>query len=246
MNHHDTSGFEINADLGEHDDGGATDALLMPWIQRANIACGGHAGNEATMRLALLAAKEHGVLVGAHPSYPDRAGFGRRATDLPRGQILDSVHDQIMALRTLAIEHDMPLDHVKPHGALYNDAARDADLAASVIDVIRRIDPGLAVLGLADGAMETAAHNAGLRFIREAFIDRAYEADGHLRARGLPGAVLDLAGAQHQAIQLRSGTVTCHDGSRRTLRADTYCVHGDGAEAARLLALLASPVQAAD
>jgi len=246
MNRIDTTGFEINADLGEHDDAGATDALLMPWIQRANIACGGHAGNDSTMRLALIAAKRNRVLVGAHPSYPDREGFGRRAIDLPRRQILDSLHDQINALRTLAFELGLPLDHVKPHGALYNHAARDDELAAEVIDVIRRIDPGLAVLGLADGAMESAARQAGLRFIREAFIDRAYEPDGHLRARGLPGAVLDVPAAQEQANQLRTGVVTCHDGSRRTLRADTFCVHGDGAEAAQLLALLTSPVQAAD
>lgn len=231
--------FEINADLGEHEDEGATDALLMPWIQRANIACGGHAGSAHTMRLALALARRHGVRVGAHPSYPDRAGFGRQECALPLDEVVAAFSAQIRALQALAVEEGMVLDHVKPHGALYNRAARDAEVAAALVAAIRAIDPGLALLGLAGSAMQEAAAAQGLRFIAEAFIDRAYEPDGLLRARGLPGAVLDLAAARAQAATLRGGMVTCSDGSQRRIRADSFCVHGDGREAAALLAALA-------
>ncbi len=230
--------FEINADLGEHEDGGVIDAELMPWIQRANVACGGHAGSDTSMRLALTLAKQHHVLVGAHPSYPDREGFGRKELGLPLNVIIDSVRDQILRLLQSAAELGVRVDHVKPHGALYNRAAKEPALAEALVAVIQSIDPQLALLGLADSAMAEAARSAKLRFIAEAFIDRAYEPTGLLRPRGLPGAVLDLGQARAQAESLRRGEVTCADGSRRVLRAESFCVHGDGREAARLLASL--------
>lgn len=241
MNPLETRAFEINADLGEHEDEGATDALLMPWIQRANIACGGHAGTPHSMRLALRIAKRHGVRVGAHPSYPDRAGFGRQETNLPLSGVIAAFDSQVRALQALAAEEGLRLDHVKPHGALYNRAARDPEVAAAIVAAIRAIDPELALLGLAGSAMQDAAATQGIRFIAEAFIDRAYEPDGLLRPRSLPGAVLDLPAARAQAAGLRRGEVTCSDGSRRAVRADSFCVHGDGREAAALLAALAHP-----
>ncbi|MBK8283817.1 MAG: LamB/YcsF family protein [Ahniella sp.] len=230
--------FEINADLGEHEDGGAVDAELMPWIQRANIACGGHAVSDTSMRLALTLAKQHHVLVGAHPSYPDREGFGRTELGLPLNVIIDAVRVQILRLLQLAAELGVRVDHVKPHGALYNRAAKEPPLAEALVAEIQSIDPELALLGLADSAMAAAARKANLRFIAEAFIDRAYEPTGLLRPRGLPGAVLNLEQARAQAESLRQGEVTCADGSHRVLRAQSFCVHGDGREAAVLLASL--------
>ena len=145
-----------------------------------------------------------------------------------------------MRLLELAAAQGMRVDHVKPHGALYNRAAKDPALAEALVSLIRSIDPDLALLGLADSKMAEAARGANLRFIAEAFIDRAYEPDGLLRPRSLAGAVLDTTQALEQAESLRRGEVTCSDGNRRTLRAQSFCVHGDGREAAKLLATLAS------
>lgn len=230
--------MEINADLGEMNDHGATDALLMPWIQRANIACGGHAGDALSMRLALQLAARHQVRMGAHPSYPDREGFGRRDCSLPTDIMLADVVLQVRALMAEASGLGLRLDHIKPHGALYNQAAKDPALASALVAALKTHFPEQALLGLAHSSMAEAAAAQGYRFIAEAFIDRAYQADRTLRPRSQPGAVLDLAAALTQAKQLQAGELQSHDGQRLRISAQSFCVHGDGAEALPLLQAL--------
>lgn len=230
--------LELNADLGEMNDGGQTDALLMPWIQRANIACGGHAGDADSMRAALRLAALHGVFAGAHPSYPDRDGFGRRDCGLPQTEVIASVLAQVSALVTEASALAIRLDHIKPHGALYNQAAKDADLASALVEALKERFPELALLGLAGSEMAHACRRVGYRFIAEAFLDRAYQASGQLRPRTLPGAVLSIDAALAQAAGLQQGWLTSFEGERLAIAAESYCVHGDGAEALPLLKAL--------
>ncbi|AVP99847.1 LamB/YcsF family protein [Ahniella affigens] len=234
----DVAALELNADLGEMMDDGRTDALLMPWIQRANIACGGHAGDGDSMRAALRLAAAHRVRAGAHPSYPDREGFGRRACSLPQADVIASVLEQVSALVAEASALTIELDHIKPHGALYNQAAKDPGLAEALVAALKAHFPNQALLGLAGSAMAESCARQGYRFLAEAFLDRAYGADGQLRPRTLPGAVLTLDAALAQAAQLRQGWLVSSDGQRLDIQADSYCVHGDGAEALPLLKAL--------
>lgn len=232
------AGLELNADLGEYPDNGAHDTALMRLITRANIACGGHAGDSHSMRIALGQAKAARVLVGAHPSYEDRENFGRRELGLSVAEILPVLVRQIEALRVLAAELDMTVDHVKPHGALYNRAADDRELADALATLLRRIDPQLALLGLAGSEMQFSAERARIRFIPEAFADRAYLGNGRLVPRNQPGAVLDQAAALRQAEQLQQGMVRTIDGGTLPIAAESLCVHGDGDSALALLKAL--------
>ncbi|MBI3145032.1 MAG: 5-oxoprolinase subunit PxpA [Pseudogulbenkiania sp.] len=229
--------IDLNADLGE---GCGDDEAILDCVSSANIACGWHAGDADTMRAAVLAAKARGVAVGAHPSFPDREHFGRSAMQLPADTVYSGVLYQIGALQAIARAEGVRLSHVKPHGALYNQAARDPLLAAAIVKAVRAADPALAVVGLAGGELVRQARAAGLRALDEVFADRAYLADGSLAPRGTPGAVIeDEAQALAQTLQLITrGTVTALDGSTVTLRADTVCLHGDGAHAVAFARLL--------
>ncbi|EEG10057.1 5-oxoprolinase subunit PxpA [Pseudogulbenkiania ferrooxidans] len=222
--------IDLNADLGE---GCGDDAAILDCVSSANIACGWHAGDAATMRTAVQAAKARGVAVGAHPSFPDREHFGRRAMQLPPDTVYSDVLYQIGALQAIARGEGVRLTHVKPHGALYNQAARDPQLAAAIVRAVRAADPALAVVGLAGSELVRQARGAGLRALDEVFADRAYQADGSLAPRGTPGALIeDEDEALAQTLQMiTEGRVTALDGSRVALRADTVCLHGDGAHA---------------
>ena len=218
--------IDLNADLGE---GAPYDDELLTIVSSANVACGGHAGNEETMAATVRSAIVNDVAVGAHPGYPDKEGFGRESGFLRGDALYESLTAQVTALADIAAQLGTKLAHVKPHGALYNDAVRDAELA----DVIARVTaeaPGTpAFMGMAGTELEAAAHRHGLRFIAEAFIDRAYEADGTLVSRKEPGAVHEkLEVATTQAVRLaEEGRVTARNGEEIDVSADTLCIHGD-------------------
>ncbi|MGE5140633.1 MAG: LamB/YcsF family protein [Rudaea sp.] len=223
--------MDLNSDLGESF-GTYTlgnDAGLMPLITSANIACGFHAGDPQVMDRTVGLAKQFGVAVGAHPGYPDLAGFGRRKIDATENEIEDFVLYQVAALAGFARAHGVSLRHVKPHGALYNVAATNLAVARAIAQGIARFDPTLILVGLANSALVQAAGQAGLRAAREGFADRSYSPDGTLRSRREPGAVHATAElAAQQALDLaRDRRVTAFDGSVIALEVDTICLHGD-------------------
>jgi len=208
--------IDLSADLGE---GAAGEEEIWPLVHSANVACGGHVGDEASMRQAAMLAQRYGVRLGAHPSYPDRENFGRVTMNISTDELRSSLKDQIAALASNA-----PLHHVKPHGALYNDAHRDRTLAAVVLDAIGE----LAIVCSDSSAMAAVARERGNRVIREAFADRRYEPDGSLVSRKLPGSLLTIDEAAEQARSLaQEAVVIARDGSRITIPFDTICIHAD-------------------
>ena len=238
---------DLNADVGEgshlghHPAAGAAagdhpDALLMPWLTSASIACGFHAGDAASMRTTVALARRHGVAVGAHPSLADREGFGRRERPATAQEVEDAVMYQIGALAAIAAAQGVPLQHVKPHGALYNMAARDRPLADAIARATAAVDASLMLFGLAGSELIAAGASAGLRTASEVFADRAYRADGVLVPRTEPGAVIaDPSRVVERAVAMvRDRRVVAVDGSRVALQVDTICVHGDTPGAATL------------
>lgn len=224
----------LNCDVGEHDDS-AIDAQLMSYINQASIACGGHAGNAATMQATLALAKAHGVVVGAHPSYPDKANFGRVSMPAKPAHIGAVVAQQISGLGQLAEAMGMAVAYVKPHGALYNDMMRDQPLRLAVMAAVAQSPWPLTLIIQATPAAEQHRQEArqwALALQFEAFADRAYADNGLLVPRSEAGAVLGAAALLQQAQQLLStGAVTTRGGHRLALPADTLCVHGDNPSA---------------
>ena len=220
------STIDLNADLGE---GAPYDEELLQIVSSANVACGGHAGDAETMAGTVRMAIANGVAVGAHPGYPDREGFGRESGFLRGNELYESLTEQVAALADIAAGLGAKLTHVKPHGALYNEAVRDRELADIIARVIAEAPGEPAFMGMANTELELAAQRHGLAFIAEAFVDRAYEPDGTLVSRKEPGAVHeDLNVATTQAVRLaEQGTATSRDGREVTVRADTLCIHGD-------------------
>lgn len=228
--------IDLNADVGEGFGAWALgeDEGLIPQVSSVNVAAGMHAGDPVVIERTVALAVRHGVAVGAHPGYPDLAGFGRRAMNLAPDEIEASVLYQVGAVAAFARSAGTELRHVKAHGALYDRAARDPAAARAVAAGTRRFSRQLVLVGLAGSELLAAGLDAGLPVAAEAFADRAYEPDGTLRARYLDGAVLDdpdAVAAQALAI-VRDASVRTHDGSLLRLRADTVCVHGDVAGAA--------------
>lgn len=224
--------IDFNCDLGE---GCGDDAAIIPLVTSASIACGGHAGDEATMRTTLRLCREHGVAAGAHPGYADRANFGRHAISLSVAQVGELVEAQIAVLAGIAASEGMRLGHVKPHGALYNVAAQDPDVARAIAETVSRFDPQLVLFGLSGSQLTAAGEAAGLRVAHEVFAERHYEADGSLTPRSHPDAVIeniDEAIAQVRGF-VRNGSVVARTGERLPLRADTLCLHGDRTDAAQ-------------
>jgi UPF0271 protein len=223
--------IDLNADCGESYGAWTLgdDAALLQYVTSANVACGGHAGDPDVMRRTVRLARERGVAVGAHPGYPDLAGFGRRTLPMTPEQITNSVLAQIGALAAIARVEGVQLTHVKPHGALYNDAASHFALAQAISQAIAVFDQKLILVGLAESELIRAGEAAGLRVAHEAFADRRYEADGTLRSRSLPGAVLDDPNdAAAQALSIvTQGHAQTIDGAQVSIKADTLCVHGD-------------------
>jgi UPF0271 protein len=222
--------IDLNADVGESFGPWpmGADAELIPLVSSVNVACGAHAGDPATILRTVALAAAGGVAVGAHPGYPDLAGFGRRDLDMTADELRSSLIVQIGAVQAAARVAGTSVRHVKPHGALYNRAARDPALAATTAEAIRDLDPALVLVGLAGSVSIAAGRAAGLRVSAEAFADRAYEPDGSLRSRRLSGALLGPDAAAIQAVGIaRDGCVIATDGSRLDVAADTICIHGD-------------------
>jgi len=227
--------IDLNADLGEGD---AYDAELLQVVSSCNIACGGHAGNTASIAATMREALANGVSVGAHPAYPDREGFGRRSRFMSGDPLRESLRAQLRDFARIAARLGITVTHVKPHGTLYTDAVVDAELAGIIAGVVAEMPGKPALVGQPGTELEAATRAHGLGFVAEAFVDRAYRRDGQLVPRAEPGAVhSDVAQIQRQAVSLaRDGNVQCLDGSTIPVRADTLCIHGDtpgAAEAAR-------------
>lgn len=231
--------IDLNADIGEADtpDWAAAEADIVSAISSANIACGGHAGDNASMRRTVGNALAKHVTIGAHPAYPDRKNFGRLSLtigqDIDAKVLAESLRRQILDLTEICAAEGAELKYVKPHGALYNDAVFDDYKAKLISDVVARLEMGLILLGGPRSEMEKAASEFGLRFVAEGFIDRRYTDDGHLLSRKIKGAVLtDQTERLAQATALATtGEVTTDSGKTLTLRTGSLCVHGDSAGA---------------
>lgn len=227
--------IDLNCDLGESF-GNYTlgmDAEVIPYVSSVNVACGYHAGDPCVMEKTIRLATEAGVGIGAHPGLPDLMGFGRRMMKISPAEARAYMLYQLGALGAFCKAKGVKMAHVKPHGALYNMAAKDAALAEAVVGAIRDYDDSLILLALANNGMTKAAERMGLAYANEVFADRAYEPDGTLVARTKPGAMIE---DEDQAIarvirMVKEGKVTAIDGSEVTIQADSVCVHGDGAKA---------------
>ncbi|MGI8657537.1 MAG: LamB/YcsF family protein [Candidatus Limnocylindria bacterium] len=242
--------MDLNADLGESfghwtlgDDEG-----LVAHITSANVACGFHAGDHRVMEATVRLCREHGVAVGAQPGYPDLAGFGRRPMPFAAAEIESMVRYQIGALEAFCRSEGTEMQHVKPHGALYNSAAEDPVLARAIARAVASFSRDLALFGLASSVpMAEAAHEAGLRFVPEAFADRRYLPDGSLQPRNVEGAVIsDPAAAAMQARSIAlDGTVVTSDGSSLAIRAESICCHGDTPGAVAIAAAVRDALESA-
>lgn len=214
-------------------EGFGNDAELMDYVSSANIACGFHAGNAETMRRTIESAIEKGVAVGAHPGYPDRKNFGRLPRSLATNEVYDIVMTQISAFSDICKAAGAKMKHIKPHGALYNQAAKDEDLAAVIAQAVFDLDPSLLLFGLSGSVSISEARKRGLRTASEVFADRTYRSDGSLTPRNERNALIHDA---HQAVEqilqmVKNGTVTATDGQIIPISAGTVCIHGDGENA---------------
>lgn len=235
---------DFNCDLGE---GCGDDAALLPQISSASIACGWHAGDPLTMQRSVALCQQHDVAIGAHPSLHDREGFGRREFAVSPQEVNALVLYQIGALDAFVRAAGTRLHHVKPHGALYNMAARQRDIADAFALAVYAFDPGLVLYALAGSTLAAAGVDAGLIVAHEAFAERRYEADGSLTPRNLSDAVIndvDLA-AQQVAQMLSARSVNARDGSAVPIRADTICLHGDRPDAALFAQALRAAIERA-
>ena len=241
--------IDLNCDVGEGYGRWTVgdDAELLRLVTSANIACGFHAGDPAVMRATVELARRFGVAAGAHPGYPDLQGFGRRTLDLLPAEVEDMVLYQIGALYAFTRVAGVELVHVKPHGALYNRAAEDAATAHAIARAVASFSADLMLVALSGSMLVAAGREHGLAVAQEAFADRAYEPDGSLRSRKLPGAVLDDPQAiVDQAVGIaRDRRVRTAEGASIVVEADTICLHGDTPGAARLAHALREGLAAA-
>lgn len=217
--------IELNADIGE----GCDDRALMPFLARVSIACGGHTGDAASMAAALRLAALHGVAVGAHPSYPDRAQFGRRAMAASPDEIVQWLTQQIEVLAEQAARLGLRLAHVKPHGALYAVAAGDPVVARAIAGAVAAFDPGLQLVGLSGSQLIAAGRAAGLAVLNEGFADRRYQTNGLLVSRETPDALVtdpDMAARQARAFA-QGRPVSALNGETLRIQVDTICLHSD-------------------
>ncbi len=227
--------IDLNADLGEYQSENQyfTESQILSYISSCNIACGGHAGNEETMQKMILACKQKGVAVGAHPSYPDRVGFGRRRIDIDNSSLKESLIDQLRSFLFVSESLNIPMSHVKAHGQLYNDVARDKNLADLLVSVINEVNPRLYIVGPPNSIMEDVARNSDSNFVAEAFLDRRYKDDGSLMDRHRTGAVL--GSIPERCEQARN--IVCNQRVETEsknfidIEAKTLCLHGDSPDA---------------
>ena len=222
--------FDINADVGE---GIGNDALLIPYIHEANIACGYHAGDIQTMNDTIELCIKHGVKIGAHPSYQDKENFGRTEMQLEEEELYDLIIQQLLILSEIASVNGQSLNHVKPHGALYNQSAKDPAIAKTISRAVKDFNEQLILFGLSGSHSITEAEKLGLKTANEVFADRTYQDDGSLTPRSRPGALIeerDIVVLQADQM-INEGMVTTVSGKKIPVKADTICIHGDGKHA---------------
>ena len=228
---------DLNCDMGESF--GAwqmgNDAALMDYVSSVNVACGFHAGDASVIRKTIETAIEKNVRVGAHPSFPDLQGFGRRPMKMSSEEIFDIVLYQVAALKGMCEASGAKLHHVKPHGALYNQAATDKNLAEAIAKAVKAIDKNLTFYGLANSFLISEAEKLNLQTASEVFADRTYQPDGTLTARSQPNALIEsVEQSCAQVLEMVTAqTVTAMGGEKISIKADTICIHGDGAHALR-------------
>jgi UPF0271 protein len=235
--------IDLNCDMGELPEAiadGTQEALLRS-ITSANVACGGHAGDERTMRTTIEQALRAGVAVGAHPGYPDRQNFGRLELKMSPQAVAGFVYEQVRALAEIAAASGAKLVYVKPHGALYNQAVKNRELAEAIAQGVAKFSKNLVLMGLAESPMLDVFRKAGFAVAAEAFADRRYEPDGTLRSRKFADALIrDPAEAAKQALSIaQRGIVTAHDGTEVKLTAQTICIHGDTPGSVQIAAAVA-------
>jgi UPF0271 protein len=227
--------IDLNCDMGESFGAWTMgrDAELMDFVSSVNVACGFHAGDASVIRKTIETAIEKGVAVGAHPSFPDLQGFGRREMKMSAQEVFDIVLYQVAAVKGVCEALGGRLHHVKPHGALYNQAVKDARLAGAIAEAVKAIDEDLIFYGLSDSFLIAEAEKINLKTASEVFADRTYQADGSLTPRSQPNAlIIDAETAVSQILQMISDqTVTATGGETISIRAETVCIHGDGAHA---------------
>jgi len=241
--------MDLNCDMGELPEAvlDGTQEALMASVTSVNVACGGHAGDPDTMEATIRQALRHGVGVGAHPGYADRANFGRIEVPMTSEQVAATVHEQVELLASIAQRCGAEIGHVKPHGALYNLAARDCAVAAAIAEGVARWRRDVILVGLAGSAMLEAFARGGFRTAAEAFADRAYEPDGRLRSRRLAGALIEeprRAAAQALRIARHGGPVAT-DGRQIAIEAHTICIHGDTPGCVAIAAAVAAALREA-
>ncbi|MCA6455803.1 MAG: LamB/YcsF family protein [Chitinophagaceae bacterium] len=222
--------IDLNCDMGE---GFANDAQLMPWISSVNIACGYHAGDADSMQRTLALAIEHQLAIGAHPGFADKANLGRTEVLLPLNEVFDLVITQVQLLQQMAVDMGARLNHVKPHGALYNMSARDALLANTIAKAVYTVDSELVLFGLSGSHSISEAEKIGLRTASEVFADRTYQPNGSLTPRSAANALI---GSEEECLQqvlqmIEQKTVTATNQQAVPIVADTVCLHGDGEHA---------------
>lgn len=241
--------IDLNCDMGELPEAIAdgTQEALMPSFTSINVACGGHAGDEQTMRTTIEQARRWNLAIGAHPGYPDRANFGRLELDLSPEEISESVYNQVQALAAIAARSGVTLTHVKPHGALYNQAVHSHGLADAIAKGVARWRRDVVLVGLAGSPMLDVFREAGFPVAAEAFADRRYQLDGTLRSRKHPDALIrDPTEAGRQALSIvQQGAVIAHDQSKVALSAQTICIHGDTPGAPLIAAVVAKVLREA-
>jgi len=234
--------IDLNCDMGEgfgvYTIG--SDEQVMPFITSANIACGFHAADPQTIWKTVRMAKASGVAVGAHPAYPDLVGFGRRPMELSPEEVTADLLYQIGALSAFCRREGVKLQHIKPHGALYNKAAVSSAIALAIAEAIKAVDPELYLVCLSNSEMVTAAQTAGIRYVEEVFADRAYTREGKLVPRSQAGAVIHdpALAAERVVTMVRERCVVAIDGTPVPLTAQTVCVHGDNAEAIEMIRII--------
>jgi UPF0271 protein len=239
--------IDLNCDLGEMPQtiADGTQEALMRSITSVNIACGGHAGDARTMAATIEQALRHKIAIGAHPGYADRANFGRIELNLSPNEVADSVYEQVRVLADIAAHYHANITHVKPHGALYNQAVHNAQLARAIASGVARWSQQVILVGLAGSPMLDVFDDAGFPIAAEAFADRRYEPDGTLRSRKHSDALIhDPSEAAQQALSIVEGKVIARDGSEVALHADTLCIHSDTPGSPQIAAHVAKTLRA--
>ena len=240
--------MDLNCDMGELPEAVAdgTQESLMKWITSANIACGGHAGDAETMEATIRQAKKYNIAIGAHPGYPDRENFGRLELKLSSREIVDSVFDQVKALSEIAARLSARIRHVKPHGALYNQAVHNGEIAAAIAEGVARWNRDVVLVGLAGSPMLDVFRRAGFGVAAEAFADRLYELNGTLRSRKFDDALIrDPEAAGKQAVSIATaGVLIARGGKKIPVNAQTVCIHGDTPGSDKIAAAVSQALRA--